>query len=116
MYEAQTYNIFIYYMDFKQRSTIVNTYFKYTGIYFVLAILIPVFVNLNGDETSFISWMKFLFVLVIGLLVGLKVSENFGTDWCVKIFTLSWVIMTLILKKIKMVFRDCLKVFLTIIL
>jgi len=49
-------------MDFKQRSTIVNTYFKYTGIFLLLAMLIPIFVNLNGDETSFTSWMKFFFV------------------------------------------------------
>jgi hypothetical protein len=51
-------------MDYKQRTLIVNTYFKYAAIYFVLAIIIPVFVNLNSEEeSSFISYMKFFFVL-----------------------------------------------------
>jgi hypothetical protein len=61
-------------MDYKQRLTIVNTYFKYTGIYFVLAILIPVFVNLNGDETTFTSWMKFLFVLFLFMSLTMLIN------------------------------------------
>ena len=62
-------------MDYKQRTLIVNTYFKYTGIYFVLAILIPLFVNLNSEEeTTFISYSKFFIVLFIFMSITMLIN------------------------------------------
>jgi hypothetical protein len=50
-------------MNYQQKTLIVNTYFKYTAIYFVVAILIPVFINLNSEEEStFVTYGKLAFV------------------------------------------------------
>jgi len=51
-------------MNYQQKTLIVNTYFKYTAIYFVVAILIPVFVNLNSEEESaVVKYGKLAFVV-----------------------------------------------------
>jgi hypothetical protein len=62
-------------MNYQQKTLIVNTYFKYAAIYLVLAIILPLFFNLNSEsESSFISWMKFLFVLFIFLSITMFIN------------------------------------------
>jgi hypothetical protein len=53
-------------MNYQQKTQIINSYFKYSAIYLVLAMVIPIFFNLTSEEeSSLISYLRLFFVLFI---------------------------------------------------